>query len=174
MVIHNFNDSLAKSHAQEDAPWWESVYRKAFPTFLAMHSVRNDGWAQRGGIDRIIILASGKNFTVDEKVRSKDYDDILLEFWSDEQHSKPGWIAQDLACDFIAYAFVPSQRCYLLPFQQLRRAWLENRYEWVKSYKRVHAENFNSYHYTTVSVPVPIPVLLKSICNAMTVTWSNP
>jgi hypothetical protein len=47
-------------------------------------SVRSDGWAQRGGIDRVIALACGRVFTVDEKVRTTDWNDILLEQWSDE------------------------------------------------------------------------------------------
>jgi hypothetical protein len=36
--------------------------------------------------------------------------DFLLEYWSDYERRSPGWIEKDLACDFIAYAFVPSRR----------------------------------------------------------------
>jgi hypothetical protein len=79
MTVHNFSDSLEKSKAQEDAAWWPVVYKKAFPGYVAAVSVRNDGWAQRGGIDRVITLKSGKTVTVDEKVRYESYNDILLE-----------------------------------------------------------------------------------------------
>ena len=54
-------------------------FRKAFPTMVSAVSVRNDGWAQRGGIDRVITLPCGRVFTVDEKVRTTDWSDIL---WS--------------------------------------------------------------------------------------------
>lgn len=165
---HNFNESLAKSQAMEDAPWWPKVYAQAFPSLLSFHSVRNDGWAQRGGIDRVIVLKSGKTLTVDEKVRYKEYDDILLERWSDERKEIPGWIQKDLACDYIAYAFVQSQRCYLLPFQQLRRAWLRYGRGWIERYPRIPADNGT---YTTVSVAVPTAVVMDAIADAMKVVW---
>jgi hypothetical protein len=73
-----------------DAPCWMGIYRKAFPTPISAVPDRNDGWAQRGGIDRVITLACGRVYTVDEKVRMNDWPDILLEQWSDEERRKPG------------------------------------------------------------------------------------
>jgi len=166
--MHDFNASLAKSKTYEDAPWWLDVYRAAFPDLEAAVSVRSDGWAQRGGVDRVITLASGRTLTVDEKVREQDWPDILLEYWSDEQRRVPGWVAKNLACDFIAYAFVPSQTCYLLPFQTLRRAWRLNGRDWVGRYKRVEAQNKG---YVTVSVAVPTGELLAAMQGAMSVKW---
>lgn len=135
-----------------------------------MVSVRDDGWAQRGGIDRVLTLASGKTITVDEKVREKDWGDILLERWSDKARKVPGWIQKDLACDFIAYAFAPSCTCYLLPFLSLRRAWILNGREWSSKYHAVEARNTN---YVTESVPVPTAVLLSALTDAMRVVWSQ-
>lgn len=169
-MIHDFADSLAKSQAQADAPWWFEVYRSAFPDMMAAVNVRADGWAQRGGIDRVLTLASGKTLYVDEKVREENWPDILLEYWSNFERKVPGWVAKDLACDFIAYAFVPSQRCHLLPFQTLRRAWRENHQAWVSNYKRIEARNSG---YTTVSVAIPTKVLLSALCDAMTVSWAK-
>ena len=177
MTVHNFSKSLSRSHDMEDAPWWDVVYRKAFPGFLAAHSVRQDGWAQRGGIDRVIQLSSGKSVTVDEKIRMKSYPDILLEQWSSAERRVPGWMQKDLACDFIAYAFVPDERCYLFPFLTLRRAWLENGRDWIElarenqdGFRRVEAKNVG---YTTVSIAVPIPNLLAALHKAQIVDWSN-
>lgn len=169
-VVHDFNESLARSAAKVDAPWWMEVYRTAFPDLESAVSVRNDGWAQRGGIDRVLTLASGKTLTVDEKVRAEEYDDILLEYWSDEHRKVRGWVAKDLACDFIAYAFERSGRCYLLPFQELRRAWRANCREWVSSYRRIEAKNRG---YVTVSVPVPTIELLNAIRDSMLITWDT-
>lgn len=165
---HNFADSLALSHRHADAHWWRLVYQEAFTDLESMPSVRNDGWAQRGGIDRVLTLGCGKTLTVDEKVRSEDYDDILLEYWSDEARKVPGWVAKPLACDFIAYAFIPSQRCYLLPFQTLRRAWRDNRKTWVRDHRETRAQNSG---YTTVGVAVPIPVLMNALKDAILVRW---
>ncbi len=169
MKQHNFTDSLALSNAQVDAPWWLEIYQKAFPTIQSYVSVREDGWAQRGGIDRVITLASGKTISIDEKVREKDWGDILLEYWSDRDRKTKGWIAKDLACDYIAYAFVPTGRCFLLPFLTLRQAWLRNKNEWVKKYPRIEAQNKN---YVTVSVAIPIDILFPALTDAMEVKFT--
>lgn len=180
MTTHNFTDSLSVSRRYTEEPWWEEVYRKAFPSFLSMADIRKDGWAQRGGIDRVVTLASGRTYTVDEKVRRENYDDILLEYWSDIDRRKLGWVAKDLACDFIAYAFAPTKRCYLLPFATLRLAWKNCGDQWVKQgeartagFREVRAENSeDGRHWTTVSVACPIPVLMAALKEAMIIRWT--
>jgi hypothetical protein len=169
MTVHSFKKSLAVSHSYADAPWWGEVYRDAFPGFASMVSIREDGWAQRGGIDRVVTLKSGKTLAIDEKVRDKDWPDILLERWSDEERRKPGWVQKDLACDYIAYAFVPSRTCYLMPFIQLRRAWIQNGREWCERYETKRAENGS---YVTASIAVPKPVLFDALGGAMVSTWT--
>lgn len=167
-VVHDFNERLAFSHEHEAAGWWEGVYRKAFPGIQSINSVRNDGWAQRAGIDRILVLNSGKVIKVDEKVRSKDFFDILLERWSDEARGRPGWVQKPLDCDFIAYAFAKSGLCYLLPTLLLQRAWREFGRHWIDTYKEVRAQNRG---YVTVSVPVPTDVLLDAIRECIVVSF---
>jgi len=167
-AVHDFAESLAKSHAQAGASWWYDVYRIAFPSLAAAVCVRNDGWAQRGGIDRVLTLESGRVIYVDEKVREKDWPDILLERWSDEAKKVPGWVQKPLACEFIAYAFVPSETCYLLPTLTLQRAWRIYGRDWAKAYGTVRAKN---KHYDTVSVPVPRDILLAALSEAMCIKW---
>lgn len=169
-MAHSFVESRDRSRAQSDAPWWLDVYREAFPDLCSAVYVAADGWAQRGGIDRVLTLASGRTITVDEKVRDKDWPDILLEYWSDRDRKIVGWVAKDLACDFIAYAFIPSETCYLLPFATLRRAWKQNRMEWCRRYRRVEAQNAG---YTTVSVAVPKDVLFQALAGAMMIQWAR-
>lgn len=171
LMVHNFAQSLALSHEHADAPWWGIVYRRAFANQgLVMQCVRNDGWAQRGGIDRIVTLTNGRVIRIDEKVRAQDWPDILLERWSDREREKPGWIQKPLACDYIAYAFIPSETCYLLPTLQLQQAWRLNRVKWVRAYKPILAANEG---YTTESIPVPIEELMTAITNAMRVCWAQ-
>jgi hypothetical protein len=170
-TVHDFHESLERSQGRADAPWWLEVYSRAFPDLQSAVNVRDDGWAQRGGIDRVLTLASGKTLTVDEKVREKDWPDICLEYWSDYDRKTPGWVEKDLACDFIAYAFVPSQTCHLIPFQTLRRAWRANRKKWVAQYgPPIEAHNKG---YVTISVAVPKTVLFASLTDAMTVSWAS-
>ena len=170
MIVHSFNESLRLSHKQANAPWWEIAYRQAFPGFAAMTCVRNDGWAQRGGIDRVITLESGKTISVDEKVRDKDYGDVLLEHTSDEGRGGAGWIEKDLACDYIAYAIIPTRTCYLFPFLQLRRAWLDHGKYWRTQFRSIRAQNPT---YVTVSTAVPTEILFGALEHAMRVTWAT-
>lgn len=166
---HDFHASLALSNRYADAPWWLDLYRQAFPTLVSAVSVRHDGWAQRGGIDRVLTLACGRTYTVDEKIRTNEWPDILLEEWSDEARRAPGWVQKPLACDFIAYAFAPSRRCYLLPVAPLQRAWRLRSAEWQQSYGYRRAQNPG---YVSASVPVPIGVLMREIMRAMVVQAS--
>jgi hypothetical protein len=167
-LVNEFSADLEWSHAQSDQPWWEQIYRLAFPGFLSMQAIKPDGWAQRGGIDRLVTLRDGTVLKIDEKARREDWPDILLEQWSDERGKRPGWIQKDLTCDYIAYAFVPSRTCYLLPFQLLRRAWKHQGRFWIDAYREVRAQNNG---YVTVSIAVPIDVLLASLASVMKVEW---
>ena len=166
MVEHRFADSLALSAHYAESGWWLDVYRRAMPRLASAVSVREDGWAQRGGIDRLLTLTCGRTFSIDEKVRTREWPDILLEQWSDEQRRSPGWVQKPLACDFIAYAFAPSGTCYLLPVVPLQRAWRQHGREWLALYGTRRAKNPG---YTSVGVPVPRDVLLSSIAAAMEV-----
>jgi len=173
--VYDFKECLERSHAYSEQPWWESVYRQAFPSFQSMQCVIKDGWAQRGGIDRVVFLNSGKTILVDEKVLEKQWPHIALERWSDQRRKRPGWVQKDLACDFIAYAFAPTQRCYMLPFQTLRRTWVRNGKQWIaKAWKRedgfreILADNST---YTTECIGVPIQTLLDAVRDSMIADW---
>lgn len=169
-MIHDFADSLEKSNRQADAAWWPVVYRKAFGPIASMACVREDGWAQRAGIDRIVVLPCGREIKIDEKVRERDWNDICLEYLSDEGRGSPGWVCKPLACEFIAYAFVPSQRCFLLPTLSLQAAWRAHAGEWIDSHRRVEAKNRG---YVTVSVAVPIKAVLGAVARAMHASWAE-
>lgn len=165
---HNFAASLRASHEAEDMPLWREVYQKAFPTMQEMINHRQDGDHQRQGIDRSIILRNSKQILVDEKVRFKPYDDILLEVWSDFERKKPGWVAKDLLCDYIAYAVEPLGKCYLLPVPQLRLAWKKNGQRWWDNNFKPKADNGG---WVTVSVVVPAEELLTEIRNCLVVNF---
>jgi len=164
--VHRFRDSLAMSDSYRDSGWWMETYRRAFPRLQSAVAVREDGWAQRAGVDRVLTLACGRTYTVDEKVRSEDWPDVLLEQWSDEARRIPGWVQKPLACDFIAYAYAPSKICYLLPVVPLQRAWRQHGREWIRRYGTRRAQNVG---YVTASVPVPRSVLISAIAEAMIV-----
>lgn len=163
---HSFHDSLALSERFGDE-WWLPIYRRAFPSLRSAVAVRDDGWAQRGGIDRLLTLACGRTYTVDEKIRTEDWPDVLLERWSNEAARTPGWVQKPLAADFIAYAHAPAATCVLLPVPALQRAWRQHGRQWIGLYGQRRAKN---RCYTTVNVPVPRGVLMQAIVEAMFVS----
>ncbi len=103
---------------------------------------------------------------MDEKVRTQDRPDILLERCSDEARRVSVWVQKPLACDLMAYAFAGSGVCYLLPVVALQRAWPQHGKEWIRRYGTRWALNVG---YVSVSVPVPKDVLMTVIADAMIV-----
>lgn len=189
MTLHDFGTSLAYSHEQADQLWWGVVYRQAFPDMVSMVDLRHDGWHQRAGRDRAVVLGSGRTVYVDEKVRSEAYEDVLIEIWSvypkdgappykPTGAAQPGWARKALDCDWLAYAFVPTKTCYLFPFlgvraalEKSKRAWVANANEKTNGFRWVCAQN---QRYQTVSIAVPIWILRDAVNDALTVTWSAP
>lgn len=166
---HQFQSDLEFSHSMHDAPWWEVVYRKFFTDFVSMQCVRDDGWRQRAGIDRVIHLGSGASIEVDEKVRRKSYPDIALEF-EHEGIKQPGWVCKDLKCEFIAYAIAPTHECFLLPVRPLQMAYQRYGADWRSQYRVIRARNAG---YWTLSVCVPRNVLFLGMNRALYARWDD-
>lgn len=163
ITTNDFRTDLGYSIEASDEPFWDAIYRKAFPDMVGHMPVSARSQAQYLGIDRVVTLASGKTLYIDEKKRRKDYGDILLEFVSVDKTSAPGWIEKDLQIDYLAYAFMPSQRVYLFPWEMLRRAWRQWGSIWKQTYAPVKAPNKD---YNTWSVPVPIEKLRAAVSTA--------
>ena len=164
--MNYFEADLELSHLTADAPFWESLYRQAFPGFIAMHDHRNDGWWQRMGVDRSIILQCSKQILVDEKVRGKNketgeiYNDVALEYVANDVTKAPGWVCKPLLADYIAYVIAPLGFGYLFPVLQLQEAWRRNSAEWFKRFPKIPARNAG---YTTWSLGVEVNVLYAAI-----------
>ena len=162
-MSHNFKQQLAWSEAQGHEPFWDAVYRKAFPDMVNHLLCSGDTKGQRNGVDRIVYLRNDKVLRIDEKKRVKDYSDILLEYVSVDRTGSPGWIEKDLTIDYLAYAFMPSKTCYLFDWLMLKRVWRQRGEQWKTAYRRVEAQNDT---YKTISVAVPISVLRQAISTA--------
>ena len=168
-VRHDFHDSLKFSHEAEELPMWEEVYKAAFPRMVAMISYRSDGHHQREGIDRGVYLDNAKEVLIDEKVRRKDYGDVLLEYISNDRTRSPGWVAKRLRADYIAYAILPTRLCLMLPVLQLQLAWDRCGESWLSSFGTRKAANNG---YQTLNCPVPVKTLFSEIGAGLRVNWS--
>ena len=164
---NNFEKDLAFSHAAEDLKIWSEIYNKAFPQNHGFTNERENGQTQYLGIDRTVILSSGKAIYIDTISISTNYGDILLEYISNDKTKLKGWVEKPLFCDYIAYAILENGMCYLLPVPQLQKVWLENKEEWLKNYGVKSAKN---KYYNTLNCPIPINILFPVIGKALRVS----
>lgn len=160
--MHSFDKEKEWSEAQSDEPFWKAIYKKAFPNMVNMMPCPGNFESQRMGIDRVILLANGKTVAIDEKKRREERKDILLEYLSNDQTQALGWIEKDLMIDYLAYAFMPTKRCYLFDWPILRLTWIRFKNDWLRSYSISPARNNG---YSTHNVAVPIPTLLGAVSN---------
>jgi hypothetical protein len=167
-MSHNndFSQCLQFSHEAEDLPVWKEVYQKAFPDMVGMVSYRQDGFWQREGIDRGVLLKNAKQIYIDEKVRGRNertgkvYNDVAMEYVSNDRTGAAGWAVKPLRADYIAYMIAPLGICYLLPVVQMQNAWKRKADEWIKKYGARNAVNEG---YTTLFCPVPADILFPAI-----------
>lgn len=172
---HDFSESLNCSHAASDLPIWREIYEAAFPGFVSMNDHRQNGSHQAAGVDRSIVLASSEQVLIDEKIRTKPYDDILLEYWSDERRRVYGWICKPLRAQYIAYAIAPLGKAYLLPVVPLQNAWTKEGAGWIKRYREVRAKNRDKStgrEWDTLSVPIPVDVLFRAVGAALRIRFT--
>lgn len=161
--INNFNNDLNYSLDKREDDLLNRFYNKAFPNIERIEFV-SDLSSQKRGIDKIIYFKSGKQVTIDEKKRRKDYGDILLEIWSVLENKKRGWL-YTCQCDYIVYIVLSIKRIYLLPALLLKKAWNKNKEKWLTKYRYKDAINKG---YTTRNIPIPANELLEAITEQMT------
>lgn len=169
-MTHDFEERLAWSQRGGDEPFWDAAYRQFFPNLVSHTPCCGDVASQRMGIDRLVMLGNGQALRIDEKKRSREYGDFLIEYLSNDRTGAPGWIAKDLFIDFLAYAFLPSRMVYFFPWLPLRRAWSRHGKEWIAQGER--RENgfrlavASNRSYRTHSVCVPRAVLYRAVAQA--------
>ncbi|WP_448380910.1 hypothetical protein [Gloeomargarita sp.] len=171
-----FKRDLNFSQSPENEPLWASFYQRLFGEDL-IGTVRLDGsnnvW-QKSGADRLAVVGCGRCYTIDEKLRRSDWDDILLEYASVARRTgdtweivKPGWATDSTkSVDFIAYALPKRQAVYVLPFLFLRLAVQKNFDKWRKDRRVKLIEAVNS-SYVSLSLAVPVDMLMKAISEQM-------
>jgi hypothetical protein len=174
-MSHDFDECLAASHENSKDPIWEEVYRKAFSDFASMTEHPSGGFWQGAGVDRSITLRTGKVIYVDEKFRrpgkdGKIYDDILLEYISNDKTGAPGWVCKPLLADYIAYQITGLRRVVMLPVIQLQIAWARHGEDWRRLYGELPSDN---HTYLTWNCPVPETVLFGAIGQALRLCYGT-
>jgi len=164
--INDFSEDLEFSYTIEGGKYYEVLYKKAFPELKHMSSNKGDSQMQRLGIDRTLVLKSGKAIYIDEKNRRPkwDYEDIALEFIDNDNNNTPGWAEKSLFCDYITYTLLRWNRSYILPVPQLQLAWAVNKENWLNVYGWKPCKNKG---YSSRICPIPVNVLYSALVSSM-------
>jgi len=146
-------------YSNSDRVFWNKFYQKAFPNMTDSRLERSLS-RQKMGIDIEIYLNNGTSVFVEEKTRKKSYNDILLEYISNDKTGSLGWMEKDLKCDYLAYAVMSKKKVYLFSWTQLQKVWFKNRDTWIDKFPRIVAQNPK---YKTISVGVPVSIIKKYV-----------
>lgn len=171
-MIHDFNEKLAFSQGARRLTDL-MILKQAIPGCV---EVRKTGYKEDlKGVDYVAVLKGGAEIGIDAKARERGASkywktreaELALEIWSvfpcGENTSKIGWTLSDSSnVDLILYTFDPSDwdKCYLLPYQMLRIAFIRNREDWEKRYSKKMQDSGNWY---SQALFVPASVVLKAI-----------
>lgn len=135
---------------------------------------------EKNGVDLEITLPNGEIKTCQEKKRSKNYQDILIEYCSQfnqntQTCTKPGWI-YEISADYLVYLF-PNKTAKFYPVIYLKNAWVKNNTKW-KAYAEHQTNGFRLVQSATTSqngelqflslnVAIPLYIIQKEIENEM-------
>jgi len=105
---HRFPDGLDVE--REASPILNRWYKANFRNLMYILDVTSDPSFRQAGIDKFLIFKRPDvprltTISIDEKVRTKPYEDILAEIWSKKEEEIPGWVWTSKA-DYTVYAFV--------------------------------------------------------------------
>lgn len=161
--MNDFKHDIKFSHDNEK--FWDEIYRTLFSDFHYLETVEVRRW-QFKGVDRVVYLTGGHAIHVEEKLRRKFYNDILLEYTSNDRTNTLGWIEKQLNVDYLIYAFLDIRKAFAFPWVLLQSAWFTNKHVWLHRYGTRIAKNRG---YNTLSCPVPTDILTKSVMDSMEV-----
>ena len=158
------------------------ILRNVFPDCIDVR--KTDEQTDKKGVDYIVKLKGGAEIGIDIKARDKGVakywkngeEDLLIETWSvypeEKNEGVLGWTLSDKkATNYVLYMFdeTESNKYYLLPFQLLRKASLNNIDKWKNEYKVKYACTKNPVgdNWRTQFICVPASVVLEAINQAM-------
>jgi hypothetical protein len=184
---YNFDDELEFSNARrkELDVYYKTRFGSAIQIkrFLLIERERN-------GVDVEIVYPNQEKITIQEKIRRKNYSDILIEYCSQYDQTrqeciKPGWI-YSLFATYLVYV-LGMNNIKVYPVHELRKVWELNQSRWKDKYESLYAKTVDkqgNIKYLTLNCPVPIETLEREIeklikqkttfPSAQRTLWGNP
>ena len=174
MTIHNFNERLSWSQGRKKGTW-EDVIKSLIHGCVEVQ--QSDDEDDKNGVDYWASLRSGAFIAIDLKARGTGASrfwrfgepEFALETWAVIPENgligKTGWaLSEAKNVDYILFAFEDTDLCYLVPFQLLRMAFVENYKIWKSQYGETfqHSQGaFQRWRSKAVFVPASV------VCNAV-------
>lgn len=170
-----FERDIVRSHHDQAAPWWESIYRQMFGPYLSIRTVE-DLTLQRQGIDRYVTIMAGvrqgRRFAIEEKVVEGAYRYMALETWSNVERRTHGWINRLSSADWLVFVMKPGKVALCMPWPNLFDAWGVYGEEWCDIYRSVDTGNVvGRNRYTSRCVLVPRDELRRRVPGYREVRW---
>ena len=156
-MTHDFHSDLQRSMLPSGDRRTEEILREFFgsPRDFALD------WSPRRrpyGHD-CEARAWGSYYTIEEKRRTVDYGDVLLENVSNNRTGTPGWTRKCGNVDYVLFIF-PGKRWEIFPGAALKVAFLSNVDEWLKKFGVTEARNKT---YSTLNIAIPTSDLIESL-----------
>lgn len=120
----------------------------------------------------VILTRGERSVKVEEKIRSHDYGDILLELVQDVDSGNPGWVSKT-RCDYLVYAVVTGGqllKVFVLTWMPFKN-WLITEYFPGSSGKQATQYRWSARGYgVTLNAAIPITNIPPSYIQAFTAT----
>jgi hypothetical protein len=159
----DFDGDFDVSHEPSYQLEKDAVYKQFFGVMGRLIIKRINEIDEQKGYDVLIKLDNGQFFKILEKHdRYKNTGNIVLELWSDINHTK-GWL-YTAQCDWMAYHYDATGITHFLPMPALRKAWNKYEAEWRDIYRIVIIENRG---LTTQIILIPLNVLWEAMHDVM-------
>ena len=161
--------------ADSASGFWGRCYNHVFNVGQVIENKSKASKSQYAGIDTVLLLKNGDTVKIDEKVRRKQYTDILLEMYHlyDDGAEVDGWMKKQLEIDWLAYAFLEQgmENAILFKWRPLKKAFKDHGDEWMGNMRKYVTSRNNGY--TTYNLPVPISVLAGAVGSANLKVYSK-
>lgn len=164
---------MATNQNETTPNWLTELYKQAFPHLETIKD-NKDIIAQFEGIDKWFYCKNrSKPFGIEEKSRHENYNDLLLEDYSNWTTKRPGWARDNQkTTDFLAYIILPRKTLWVFWYSPLRQYFLTNYdtlyrkyvtesrardYKWGETFSAT-----GELLFRTANIPVPLAEFPRS------------
>ena len=186
--INDFKKQNEHSNSNEVDIMFEVAYKRLFgDSLVRIEKIEYDNSLPRthpinklqlNGVDKILHFEDREPIKVDEKLRTKDWGDMLLELESNTTTHTHGWLLNpNSETELIAYLFEETQRVIFVRHDELLAAYHKNAHNWVRNatkfdngYREIFAKNVREdvvtgkkTKFETYSICVPFKEIKNNV-----------